>query len=415
MMAVAAPSANPSTTSLRVAQVCSHRMPCADGAHRPLGHHLRRRQDVVRRPGHHGQQLPDGQERQQRQDARGQPPHDGGRPRGELGRMDRCQRVPHRRLRAARRASLRPGRRAAGRGRSTSTRRATDPGRGGHDRDPIRQRAPPPRTECVTRITVRGRSSQSALQLGVERLAAQGVERARTARPAAAPAGRRSAPAPGRRAAPSRRTARAAAGRRRRPGRPAPAPSRARAFRSAGGTPRSASGSATLSSVDSHGRRRGCWKAMPTRPSPARGGPPGSPPIVTWPPSGRSRPAISRSSVDLPQPLGPMTTVKLPAGTSSEQSVQRHQRPAARGKADGRVLDADRLASGAWFAESRHACSGWVEPSTSGHAARPRSSGASAPPPDPAHAQAQLRTMRRRNASRSPSPFRTVTVGPVCR
>jgi hypothetical protein len=42
--------------------------------------------------------------------------------------------------------------------------------------------------------------------------------------------------------------------------------------------------------------------------------------ITTRPASGASSPAITRSSVDLPEPLGPSSAVKLPSGTEIETS-----------------------------------------------------------------------------------------------
>ena len=45
----------------------------------------------------------------------------------------------------------------------------------------------------------------------------------------------------------------------------------------------------------------------------------------TWPSSGTSRPAMTFSSVDLPEPFAPMTPTKLPRGTSSVTSRQRVQ------------------------------------------------------------------------------------------
>jgi hypothetical protein len=42
---------------------------------------------------------------------------------------------------------------------------------------------------------------------------------------------------------------------------------------------------------------------------------PSTPPITTRPASGYSRPAISRSTVDLPEPEGPSSVVMVPTGT----------------------------------------------------------------------------------------------------
>ncbi len=41
-----------------------------------------------------------------------------------------------------------------------------------------------------------------------------------------------------------------------------------------------------------------------------------SPSMKTWPPVGASRPPARLSSVDLPEPLGPMTATSSPAWTS---------------------------------------------------------------------------------------------------
>src|SRR4051794_11697923 len=43
-----------------------------------------------------------------------------------------------------------------------------------------------------------------------------------------------------------------------------------------------------------------------------------TPSSVTVPPSGAIRPTMSRSSVDLPQPLGPISTVVRPGSTVSD-------------------------------------------------------------------------------------------------
>ena len=45
-----------------------------------------------------------------------------------------------------------------------------------------------------------------------------------------------------------------------------------------------------------------------------------TPLIITLPASGTSSPAITRSSVDLPEPLGPSSAVRDPSGTESETS-----------------------------------------------------------------------------------------------
>ena len=258
-----------------------------------------------------------------------------------------------------------------GRGRSTSTRRATDPGRG--VMTAIRSaRRTASGTECVTRITVRGRSSQSdwSSVSKASRLRASSAEkgssssstggspisaRARPARCAIPPDSSR-----GRMSAASARPTRASA-------------SRARSLRSAGRLAMQGQGQRNVV------ERRQPWQEARLLEGNAH-------PAVT----GSGRPARIAADRDLaairaqqagdqPQQRRLAAAVgadhhREAAGRHLERaSVQRHQRSSARGKADGRVLDADRLASGAWFAESRHACSGWVEPSTSGHAARPRS------------------------------------------
>ena len=51
-------------------------------------------------------------------------------------------------------------------------------------------------------------------------------------------------------------------------------------------------------------------------------------PILQVPPVMVSRPAIMRSSVDLPQPEGPSRTVKEPFGTSSEMPFTASTPPA---------------------------------------------------------------------------------------
>ena len=45
------------------------------------------------------------------------------------------------------------------------------------------------------------------------------------------------------------------------------------------------------------------------------------------PPSGTSRPAITRSSVDLPEPDGPSSAVSLPSGASNETSSRAAKSP----------------------------------------------------------------------------------------
>ena len=51
------------------------------------------------------------------------------------------------------------------------------------------------------------------------------------------------------------------------------------------------------------------------------------PPRLTVPVSGFSSPAITRSSVDLPLPLGPSSAVSEPSGISSETSSRATKSP----------------------------------------------------------------------------------------
>ncbi len=60
-----------------------------------------------------------------------------------------------------------------------------------------------------------------------------------------------------------------------------------------------------------HGKSRGCWKTSPA-PLPGTGA---EPAVRTVPAVGCSNPAISRSSVLLPQPDAPTSTRNSPAGT----------------------------------------------------------------------------------------------------
>lgn len=82
----------------------------------------------------------------------------------------------------------------------------------------------------------------------------------------------------------------------------------------------SLSGSAVFSSTVRVGSRLYCWKTKPIRSRrnlvSAASPPPliSSPSTTIWPRSGRSRPAAHWSSVDFPEPDGPMTAVKLPVG-----------------------------------------------------------------------------------------------------
>ena len=200
-----------------------------------------------------------------------------------------------------------------GRGRSTGITRATLPGRAVITtiRSAMRTASP---TEWVTSTTVRGRSIQrrwsspskpsrvsasSALN-GSSRRSTGGSLMSARARPArwAIPPESCAGRTPAASASPTRSSA----------------SSRLLASLRDAGTPARASGSATLSTVESQGTRRGCWKARPTRPSPARGAPPS--PSATLPLVGATSPAMTRSSVLLPHPFGPMITVRLPAGMS---------------------------------------------------------------------------------------------------
>ena len=97
-------------------------------------------------------------------------------------------------------------------------------------------------------------------------------------------------------------------------------PGRAVARRDRGRQPppsRAGRPSATLPARVRHGRSRGSWKANAHRGSmPVTG----SPPIVTAPVVGVSRPAVIRRSVDLPHPLMPRITTTSPGWTESEMS-----------------------------------------------------------------------------------------------
>src|SRR5439155_11220258 len=72
-----------------------------------------------------------------------------------------------------------------------------------------------------------------------------------------------------------------------------------------------------LSSTLRQGRSTGFWNAMPTF---LRGRTTGSPSTTTAPPDAVTRPEISLSSVDLPQPLGPTNATMAPRATSSDTS-----------------------------------------------------------------------------------------------
>ena len=77
---------------------------------------------------------------------------------------------------------------------------------------------------------------------------------------------------------------------------------------------------ATLRATVRWGKRAASWKTIPMRRRSAGTNAPGPdimrPATRTSPPSGRSRPATARSSVVLPQPLGPRRATSDPAGTA---------------------------------------------------------------------------------------------------
>ena len=83
--------------------------------------------------------------------------------------------------------------------------------------------------------------------------------------------------------------------------------------RFAAGTPRSSRPNVTLSSAVRHGKRPPSWKTSATCSGfgPAHG----TPATSTRPASGRTRPAIMPSTVDLPQPLGPSSVTNSSART----------------------------------------------------------------------------------------------------
>ena len=64
-------------------------------------------------------------------------------------------------------------------------------------------------------------------------------------------------------------------------------------------------------------------------PTVLRGPVTGSPPRRTIPSSGIIKPATSRVRVDLPQPDGPTTAVKLPSGMSMDRSSSTGSGPEA--------------------------------------------------------------------------------------
>ena len=155
---------------------------------------------------------------------------------------------------------------------------------------------------------------------------------------------------------------------------------------------------------------------MPTRPSPARGAAPTPSPIWIWPRTGCSRPAMRRRRVLFPQPFGPMTTVRLPAGISRVRSRSASSGPAAEGNPT--ATSSRRRGSPAGIG-ARLVCI--LGPTVIGFS---RYAWHRARGPAADRLVARLPPARRRaiglidaseNASRSPSPIRTVTVGPVCR
>src|SRR5918997_4511665 len=100
-----------------------------------------------------------------------------------------------------------------------------------------------------------------------------------------------------------------------------------------------------------HGNRRGCWNTTPA-PRPGTGA---VPPTRTVPPVGCSNPAISRSSVLLPQPDAPTRTRNSPAGTvrstgptatTSPYACSTPVRVTASAEDIGQALDVDALPHG---------------------------------------------------------------------
>ena len=83
---------------------------------------------------------------------------------------------------------------------------------------------------------------------------------------------------------------------------------------SARGRPAFSSAMPALSSALRHGSSRSRWGISAHRASRSSGS--SSPPTATCPAAGASSPATIESRVDLPQPLGPTTATRAPAGTS---------------------------------------------------------------------------------------------------
>src|SRR6476661_4186815 len=151
-------------------------------------------------------------------------------------------------------------------------------------------------------------------------------------------------------------------------------------LRAPAATPASSSGKATLDIVDRHGSRRGSWKTKPTRGSASVTG---APPISIVPASGRSRPAMSRNSVLLPDPLGPTMATTSPSATSKLT-------PSTTSRWSPVVVVNPRLTASSRISAS---CASRICASTSGRGER--QAGASA----------------QKLSTRLPSPIRTLTVG----
>ena len=103
------------------------------------------------------------------------------------------------------------------------------------------------------------------------------------------------------------------------------------------GQPASSSGKRTFSSTRAPGSRRGSWN---TRPTAGSGPATGRPSIATEPASGAMSPARTRSSVLLPQPLGPMSATTSRGATSSEMVLEGGRRARA-AERERDVVDAD--------------------------------------------------------------------------
>ena len=235
--------------------------------------------------------------------------------------------------------------RSVGRGRSICRSAAMRPGRGvmtttRSDRNTASGIEWVTNSDGLARLAGESRSPQMRSSSSVHARRASWRRARRTARPSAAAADRAAARGRARRAAACRPTARAAACRRSRRGRPCRS-SCARALRGSRrrSRPASSAGSSTLSRIERHFSRTGAWKTMPTSANGPRHGAAGDRrrvPAV----AGRS-PATMRSSVDLPQPLGPTSGDELAARRPpSEMSGERLDRAARRlvGHADRRSM-----------------------------------------------------------------------------